>query len=164
MELDLKKLDAIVFDFDGVMTDNRVYVGQNGDEWVCCNRGDGLGFDVLRQTSLKLFILSTETNPVVTSRGKKIGIVVCQGEKNKEKALNSLAEKEQFDLNKTLFVGNDLNDYKAMQASGFSACPSDSHPAILKIATFRLSSRGGEGVVRELVENILKLDILSYIT
>jgi len=162
-KLDWKKLDAIVFDFDGVLTDNRVYVGQNGDEWVCCNRGDGLGFDVLRQTSLKLFILSTETNPVVTSRGKKIGIVVYQGEKNKEKTLNSLAEKKQFDLNKTLFVGNDLNDYKAMQASGFSACPSDSHPGILEIATFRLSSRGGEGVVREIVEDILKIDPLDFI-
>lgn len=161
--LDEKKLEAIIFDFDGVLTDNQVYVGQNGEEWVRCNRGDGLGFDILKNTHLKLFILSSETNPVVSQRGDKLKIPVYQGTKNKKSVLESLAREEKFELSQTLFVGNDINDFYAMKACGFSACPADSHRKILKIATFPLKCRGGKGVVREIIENILNIDLMKYI-
>ena len=161
--LDEKKLEAIIFDFDGVLTDNQVYVGQNGEEWVRCNRGDGLGFDILKNTHLKLFILSSETNPVVSQRGDKLKIPVYQGTKNKKSVLESLAKEENFNLKNTLFVGNDINDYYAMKACGFSACPSDSHSLILEITTHPLNSRGGEGVVRELVEDVLHLNLDHYL-
>ena len=163
IHLDSLQLEAIVFDFDGVLTDNRVFVDENGREMVCCHRGDGLAFDVLKQTHLQLFILSTETNPVVTSRGEKLRVPVYQSTKDKKFSLERLASEKNFSLGKTLFVGNDLNDYQVMQICGFSACPSDSHPKILEIATFPLNKKGGNGVVREIVEQTLQIDILSIL-
>ncbi len=161
--LDSLQLEAIVFDFDGVLTDNRVFVDEDGREMVCCHRGDGLAFDVLKQTHLQLFILSTETNLVVTRRGEKLRIPVFQSTKDKKSSLERLASEKNFSLGKTLFVGNDLNDYQVMQICGFSACPSDSHPKILEIATFSLNKKGGNGVVRELVEQSLQIDMLSIL-
>ncbi len=153
----LEQLDAIVLDFDGVLTDDRVYVDQDGREMVCCNRRDGLGFDVLRQTRLQLFILSTERNPVVSARGAKLQIPVFQGSQDKAASLLDLAETNGFRLDRTLYVGNDLNDYDAICMCGFSACPSDGHPRIKECVSVELKSRGGDGVVRELVEDVLCL-------
>ena len=161
--LDSLQLEAIVFDFDGVLTDNRVFVDEDRREMVCCHRGDGLAFDVLKQTHLQLFILSTETNLVVTRRGEKLRIPVFQSTKDKKSSLERLASEKNFSLGKTLFVGNDLNDYQVMQICGFSACPSDSHPKILEIATFPLNKKGGNGVVREIVEQTLQIDISSIL-
>ncbi len=153
-------IEAVIFDFDGVLTDNLVYVDQNGVETVCCSRSDGLAFDILRQTKAKVFILSTEKNPVVQQRGKKLGISVYQGLSNKEASLTELAKKEGFDLAKTLYVGNDLNDYAAMKLCRYSACPGDSHPKIRELAKWPLKRNGGNGAVRELVEEVLGLSYL----
>lgn len=161
--ISLDLLEAIIFDFDGVLTDNRVYVDQSGHEMVCCNRCDGLAFDVLKRAPVKLFILSTEKNEVVTCRGKKIGIEVFQGVADKLSSLKKLSIQNGFNLEKTLFVGNDLNDYDVMQGCGFSACPADSHSRILDIASIVLNSKGGEGVVRELVEMVFKIDIVKML-
>ena len=161
--LDPRRLEAILFDFDGVLTDNRVYVDQRGRESVCCSRSDGMGFEVLRATSLKLFILSRERNPVVKARGLKLRVPVIQSVWRKEQACLALSKRAGFAMGCALFVGNDLNDYDVMKACGFSACPSDSHPKILAIADYVLRSRGGMGVVRELVEDVLWLDTLAYV-
>jgi len=160
--IDINELEAIVFDFDGVLTDNKVYVNENGQETVCCSRADGLAFDVLRQFHLKMFILSTETNHVVAQRGKKLGIPVYHGTTDKKAILHDLSKEENFKLLKTLFVGNDLNDYLAMSSCGFSACPKDSHIQIAEMATFCLQTRGGQGVIRELVEKVFEIDMLQY--
>jgi 3-deoxy-D-manno-octulosonate 8-phosphate phosphatase (KDO 8-P phosphatase) len=157
----VEDFDAIVFDFDGVLTDNFVYVGSDGREMVRCTRADGLAFDVLKQLPVKLFILSTERSPVVGARGQKLGIPVLSGQADKRAGLISLAERERFDLARTLFIGNDVNDLPAMRLCGLSACPSDSHPAVLAAATFSLATAGGYGVVRELVEQTLGLDVMS---
>lgn len=162
--LNLKELEAIVFDFDGVLTDNRVWVDQSGREMVCCNRRDGLAFDVLRKDKIKIYILSTETNPVVLKRGQKLKIQVHQGSKDKLASLGKLSESQAFSLKNTFYVGNDLNDYFAMKACGYSACPADSHPKIQEISMFSLKTRGGHGVVRELVESVFQLDMMSILS
>ena len=92
----IEKIDALVFDFDGVLTDNRVLVNQEGVEFVSCSRGDGLAFDVLRKIKKPVFILSTEENSVVTTRGDKLKVPVIQGVKNKVTAIKSLAESNNF--------------------------------------------------------------------
>ena len=100
--LNNKKIDVLFTDFDGVLTDNNVYLDQNGNEMVCCSRADGLAFDVLRQTHLKLFILSTETNSVVSRRGEKLKIPVFQGIKDKQTSLEELSQHEGFSLAKMI--------------------------------------------------------------
>jgi len=159
----LSDIDALVFDFDGVLTDNRLLVGQDGTEWVSCNRSDGLAFDVLRKIGMKLFILSTEHNPVVAARGAKLKVPVVQGVKNKLQGLKELINREGLSFQRLLYIGNDLNDYQVMARCGFTACPSDSHPRIKERAKIVLESEGGAGVARELVEDIFDLDIVEIL-
>ena len=156
--LNISDLDAIVFDFDGVLTDDHVYLDQDGREMVRCTRTDGIAFDILRTTALKLFIVTTEENSVVTHRAAKLKVPVLHGVRNKLEALTRLADEEGFTLARTLYVGNDVNDFFAMTACGFSACPSDAHAEIQKVARFTLEKAGGQGVAREIAEKLLGLD------
>ena len=157
-------LDALIFDFDGVLTDNKVHLDQNGNEWVSCNRSDGLAFDVLRRFKKHTYIISTEKNKVVVARAKKLKIPVLYGVENKAKELQKLSIKKKFKLSRTLYVGNDLNDYEALKLCGYSACPSDSHKKIKQVSTFKLDANGGYGVVRVLLEDILKLNFLKVLS
>ncbi len=159
----LDDVDVFVFDFDGVLTNNFVYLDQNGLESVICSRADGLAFDVLRKLQKPTYILSTEKNQVVTARAKKLKVPVLQGVSNKSEALKELIEKEGFDLQNILYVGNDLNDYQAMKLCGFSACPADSHPKIKEIADIALKTNGGNGIVRELLEEVLNIDFIKIL-
>ncbi len=161
MNISLNDIDALVFDFDGVLTNNLVHLDQDGKEWVSCSRADGLAFDVLRKLNKPAFILSTEKNPVVTARAEKLKIQALQGINNKVDALINLIESNDFNIEKILYVGNDLNDYRVMQLCGYTVCPADSHEKIKKISTITLKSNGGSGVVRELLEQVMDIDIIK---
>ena len=126
-DLRIENIDALVLDFDGVLTNNLVHLDQDGKEWVSCNRADGLAFDVLRKLEKPSYILSTETNLVVSARAKKLKIQALQGINNKAAALLTLSESKGYDLSRILYVGNDLNDLHVMKICGYSACPIDSH-------------------------------------
>jgi len=159
----LKDIEALVFDFDGVLTNNKVHLDQDGKELVSCSRADGLAFDVLRELLFPAYILSTEKNPVVTARAKKLKIPAIQGVNNKVDGIRKLSEKEGFVLRKILYVGNDLNDYRVMQLCGYTACPSDSHQTIKEISTILLKTSGGNGIVRELLEEVFKLNFITIL-
>jgi 3-deoxy-D-manno-octulosonate 8-phosphate phosphatase (KDO 8-P phosphatase) len=163
MIISLDNIDAFVFDFDGVLTNNLVQIDENGKESVSCSRADGLAFDVLRKLKKTSFILSTEKNSVVEIRAKKIKIPVIQGVDDKVKAIKELADKNNFSLDNVLYVGNDLNDYLVMQLCGYSACPADSHSKIKGISTVLLRASGGNGVVRELLEEVLNIDFIKIL-
>jgi 3-deoxy-D-manno-octulosonate 8-phosphate phosphatase (KDO 8-P phosphatase) len=162
-EYSIETVDAFIFDFDGVLTNNRVYLNQDGKEWVSCSRADGLAFDLLRKLKKPAYILSTEKNPVVSARAKKIQVPVLQGVSNKVTAIKRLAEANGFSLTRICYLGNDLNDYRVMQLSGITACPADSHPTIKQLATITLQKNGGEGVVRELLEEWFNQDFLKIL-
>ncbi len=157
----IDQVDAFVFDFDGVLTNNLVHMNQDGEEWVSCSRADGLAFDLLRKLNKPAYIMSTEKNPVVSARAKKLRVPVLQGIDNKVDAMKDLVDREGFKLQKTFYIGNDLNDYRVMQLCGYSACPADSHSKIKQIATFVLSTKGGNGIARELLEDIIKLNLIE---
>ena len=159
----LDDIDVFVFDFDGVLTNNLVHLDQNGKEWVSCSRADGLAFDVLRKVEKPSYILSTENNPVVSARAKKLKIQALQGVKNKADTLLTLSENKGYDLSRILYVGNDLNDFHVMKICGYTACPIDSHIKIKELSNIVLNTRGGEGVVRELLEDVLYLDIIKIL-
>jgi len=159
----IENIDAFVFDFDGVLTNNKVYLDQDGKELVGCSRADGLAFDVLRKLKKPAYILSTEKNPVVTARAKKLKIEVLQGVSDKVDGIRQLAEEKGLDLENTLYVGNDLNDYHVMQLCGHTVCPADSHKMIKSIATVVLRTDGGNGIVRELLEDIFQLNFIQIL-
>lgn len=163
MKLVLENINAIVFDFDGVLTENSVYVSQDGSEQVKCSRADGLAFDVLKKISKPVYILSSEKNNVVQARAKKLEVPVLYGVTDKVAALKDLTLKEGINLLNILYVGNDLNDYHIMKLCGFTACPSDSHYKIKEISDFVLKTPGGGGIARELIEDVFNLEIIKIL-
>lgn len=149
------KVDLVVFDFDGVLTDNRVLVTETGVEAVFCSRADGLAFDMLRAAGIPALIVSTERNPVVSMRAAKLRVPVLQSVKNKADALATHCREAGIGLQRTIFVGNDLNDLGVMKLVGFPVAVADAHPAVKAIARIVLSTRGGDGAARELVEHVM---------
>ena len=156
-------IDAFIFDFDGVLTNDLVYVDQNGIETVCCSRADGLAFDVLKKLEKSVYILSTEKNSVVTARASKLNIEALQGVDDKAEKIKQLTKEKKINLKNILYVGNDLNDFLAMNLCGYSACPSDSHNLIKENSDIILKKKGGNGIVRELIEEVFKLDIIKIL-
>ena len=159
----IQNINKIIFDFDGVLTDNNVYVDQNGVESVKCSRSDGLAFDILKKINIESFILSSERNNVVNARAKKLSIPVFHGIKDKKSTLLDLKNKGIIDLKKTAYVGNDLNDYFAMKACGIKLSPSDAHIKIKEISDIVLEAKGGNGIVREIVEDVMRINMLDYL-
>lgn len=153
-----QKVELVVFDFDGVFTDNKVFINQDGVESVICDRGDGLGIQMLKEAGIPMLILSTETNPVVLARAKKMAIPVEFGCQKKENFLENYLKENGINLENTIYVGNDLNDLVAMRLVGYSVAPSDSHTRVLKEATLVLKNKGGHGAVREFIEYLLNLN------
>jgi N-acylneuraminate cytidylyltransferase len=141
-----------VFDFDGVFTDNRVYVGQDGQESVSCSRADGLGIERLLSNGFEATVLSTEINPVVAARCMKLKLPVRQGVRNKGDALRELAREKRLTLDQIAFIGNDLNDIECLEMARLSMAPADAHPKILGMADVVLRSPGGHGAVREVCD------------
>jgi len=159
----LNKLKLIAYDFDGVMTNDKVYLDQNGIEVVQLSRSDGLGVSEIKKLGIEQIIISTETNPVVTTRANKLGIDCLQSIGNKKEALKIYCNDNDFDLINVGFIGNDINDKEVMEVTGYTFCPSDAHKSILKISDHVFKAKGGEGVVREMLDyltinNYLKRD------
>jgi len=149
------QIALIVYDFDGVMTNNKVLIFQDGGEAVIVNRADGLGINMIKKLGIPQLILSTETSPVVSARAVKVGLPVLQGVKDKKKALIEHCHQHGYDIQKVVYVGNDTNDYSAMKVVGFPVAPADAHSRIVEIAKLVLKSKGGAGVVRELADYII---------
>jgi len=151
-----KRIKIIFYDFDGVMTDNKVLIDQNGNEMVKVTRADGLGISEIKKLGIEQIIISTEKNPVVSARASKIDISCLQGINNKKTALVDYCKKNDIDLNQVAYVGNDINDKGAMEIAHVTFCPADAHESIKTIADYILKTKGGNGVIREL------LDFLVY--
>ncbi|MEM1058173.1 MAG: acylneuraminate cytidylyltransferase [Verrucomicrobiota bacterium] len=147
--------EALVMDFDGVLTDDAVLVNQEGTESVRCHRGDGLGLEMLRERGLPLFILSRETNPVVAARAAKLQIPVVHGSRQKGEVLADWAAEQGHDLARIVYVGNDLNDLECLRLVGWPVAVADAHPEVRQAARYVLTRSGGCGAVRELAELLL---------
>lgn len=145
----------IVFDFDGVFTDNRVLVDQDGKEAVFCDRGDGMAIDWLRKSGVRGLILSKERNTVVEARAKKVGLPAAQAVDGKADFLKQWCETEGIDLTEVIYLGNDVNDLECFAIVGCSVAVSDAVPQVLEAADLILSRPGGRGAIRELIEAIL---------
>lgn len=168
---ELKSIHTIVFDFDGVFTDNKVWVDQDGRESVRCDRGDGLAFDFLRayqkqgKIAVDAFILSKETNSVVHARARKLKLDCHNATQDK---LSFVTERLAANFSDhhdpfagLVYVGNDLNDLPMMRKAGYSVAPADAHPKVVEIADLVLPQRGGEGFVRAFLEQLLGLNHLT---
>jgi N-acylneuraminate cytidylyltransferase len=149
------KIAGIVFDFDGVMTDNRVRVSANGKESVVCSRSDGWGIEKARGMGLKMAIMSSEQNGVVQERAKKLKIE-CYHQLGHDKGqrFTEWCAANGFNPEEVIYVGNDENDIACLALSGCGVVPADAHESAKRAAKIILKSKGGKGAVRELIDLI----------
>lgn len=165
-------ISYLIMDFDGVMTDDCVYVTESGLEMVRCSRFDGAGINLLRianrlgYTNMEMLILSSEVNQVALTRAMKLGVKCEIGVHNKfeflsNKAINDLGISPQEFFDKTAYLGNDLNDFYSMQASRFSFAPDNSHPRIKEVADIVFPEKGGHGFVRAAIEQLLGNEVID---
>lgn len=148
----LLSVKLIAFDFDGVFTDNTVYVDQNGLESVRCWRSDGLGLARLSSLGVKAFVISTEANQVVSARAQKLKLPCKQGVEDKAAAILSVCKELEIDPKDSIFVGNDINDIPAFQSVGIPIGVADSYPEIYPYILYRTLKPGGFGAVREVCD------------
>jgi YrbI family 3-deoxy-D-manno-octulosonate 8-phosphate phosphatase len=151
----LKKLKLVAFDFDGVLTDNSVYVFEDGREAVRCSRGDSLGLGMLAAAGVHTVIISKETNPVVTARAKKMKMRCIQNCDDKRTALEGLANELGLSMDEIAFVGNDVNDIPCLEIVGMPMVVADAHEDVLRYAAYRTTKVGGNGAVREICDLIM---------
>ena len=152
---DLRSVRLLALDFDGVLTDDRVLVDQNGVEAVQCHRGDGLGIEHVRQAGIRVVVISKEKNPVVAARCAKLQVRCLQGIDDKLPQLRALATELGLDPGEILYVGNDLNDLDCIGWAGLSAAPADARPEVRAAVTFICKKTGGGGAVREVCDRLL---------
>ncbi|WP_411761752.1 cytidylyltransferase domain-containing protein [Streptomyces tunisiensis] len=148
-------IDAVVLDFDGTQTDDRVLIDADGREFVSVHRGDGLGVAALRRGGLKLLILSTEQNPVVAARARKLKIPVLHGVDRKDLALKQWCEEQGIAPERVLYVGNDVNDLPCFALVGWPVAVASAHDAVRGAARAVTTLPGGDGAVREIAGWIL---------
>jgi YrbI family 3-deoxy-D-manno-octulosonate 8-phosphate phosphatase len=168
---ELLAIHTIIFDFDGVFTDNKVYVSETGAEEVRCDRADGLAIGFLRKytragkLNAEMVILSKEKNPVVAARARKLGLDCWQGIDDKRGYLvehfRRTRPNDPSPFAGLVCLGNDLNDLPLIECAGFSVVPADAHPYLRTVASVVLDRRGGCGFVREFVERLLRIDRMT---
>ena len=145
----------LVLDFDGVLTDNFVYVDQNGVESVRCSKEDGMGLALVRKAGLSVIILSSEENPVVQRRAEKLRVPCISGVADKTAAFRQLLAQRGVAAADVIFVGNDANDVGCLREAGCGLVVADAHPSAADAAVGVLSRPGGRGAVRELCDVLL---------
>lgn len=151
-----KGIRLLILDFDGVMTDNRVLVGQDGKEAVLCHRGDGWGLARLRDAGLEVIVISTEANPVVLARCTKLKIPCEQDCPDKLSVLQRIVAQRSLRASEVAYVGNDVNDLDCLRWVGLPIAPADAWPEARAVARLVTTRPGGHGAVREVADWILE--------
>ncbi len=147
---------GLALDFDGVLTDNRVLVSESGTEAVYCTRADGEGLNLLRAILPSIVVLSSEVNPVVEQRCRKLKLECHQGLGDKRTALLAWSRRDGIDLQHAIYVGNDVNDACCLQSVGCPVVVADAHPDVRRLARLVLKTQGGRGVLRELADLLIR--------
>jgi N-acylneuraminate cytidylyltransferase len=153
-----EKIDLIICDFDGVLTDNRVWVDQDGKESVAAFRSDSLRVKELRSIGIEVMILSSEPNPVVRARAKKMGVESIHGIgiNDKGRVMQDVLAQKKIQAGNVIYIGNDINDLPCFEVAGWSVAVADAFPEVLRAADHVLVRTGGHGALRELCDLLLK--------
>ena len=151
-----KKVDLVISDFDGVITDNRVWVNEDGTEYVAAYRSDSIGVQLLRAIGVEVMILSSEPNRVVEARARKMGVQVIHGVGIHEKGrvMREILEQKNIKAENVIFIGNDVNDLPCFEVAGWSVAVADAYPELIAAADYVLRKPGGHGALREVCDLI----------
>lgn len=151
-------IKMIICDFDGVVTNNLVLTDENGKETVSASRSDSMHIKTLREKGIEVMILSSEPNPVVMARAKKMGVEAMHGigMQDKGRVMREVLEQKNVKAENVVYIGNDLNDLPCFEIAGWSVAVADAYPEVIRAADFVLTKTGGHGAIRELCEIVLK--------
>ena len=152
----IKKPIIIFTDFDGCLTDDRVWLNQDGEEFVAANRKDGLAIKRLKNIGIQVVIASTETNEVVFARGTKMGVEVLQGLADKAESIDKYLKQKSLSWNDVWYIGNDVNDLGAIEKAKLSICPADGVKKVRKTVDIVLKTNGGRGILSEIATELEK--------
>ncbi len=155
------RVRALIMDFDGVHTDDRVFVSTSGEEQVACSRADGMGIELLRKAGLAMTVLSKEQNPVVAARCRKLRIECTHGVETKLPLMLKWLEAKGIAPAEAIYVGNDINDVACMEAAGYGVAPADAHDQARAVADLVLEAGGGRGALRELADALIASGALA---
>jgi YrbI family 3-deoxy-D-manno-octulosonate 8-phosphate phosphatase len=150
----LERVRFAVFDFDGVFTDNRVWVNERGEEALAFSRSDGLGLRRLDEVGVPYLIVSLEVNPVVGARAQKLRAEYVQGADDKLSVLREQAVRRGVSLEEAAYLGNDVNDAECLRAVGLPVVPADAWPEVKPLTRWVLERAGGDGCVREFCDAV----------
>jgi YrbI family 3-deoxy-D-manno-octulosonate 8-phosphate phosphatase len=152
----IQKPKIIFSDFDGCLTDDRVWLNQDGEEFVAANRKDGLAVKRLKNLGIQVVIASTETNKVVSARGNKMGVEVLQGLADKAGSIEQYLKQKNLSWNDVWYIGNDVNDLGAIAKAKLSICPADAVKKVIKTVDIVLKTNGGRGILSEIATELEK--------
>ena len=152
-----RRVELVICDFDGVITDNRVWVDQDGRETVAAFRSDSPRIRELRERGMDVMILSSEPNPVVAARAKKMGVEAIHGVgiQDKGRVMREVLAQKNIPAENVIYIGNDLNDLPCFEVAGWSVAVADAYPEVIRAADYVLKARGGHGALREVCDLIL---------
>ena len=152
----IQKPKILFTDFDGCLTDDRVWLNQDGEEFVAANRKDGLAVKRLKNLGIQVVITSTETNKVVLARGNKMGVEVLQGLSDKVESIEQYLKQKNVSWNDIWYVGNDVNDLGAIEKASLSISPADAVKMVRKTVDIVLKTNGGRGILSEIATELEK--------
>ncbi len=152
----IPKPKILFTDFDGCLTDDRVWLNQDGEEFVAANRKDGLAVKRLKNLGIEIVITSTETNKVVLARGNKMGVEVLQGLADKAESIDQFLKQKNLTWNDVWYIGNDVNDLGAITKAKLSICPADAVEKVIKTVDIVLKTNGGRGILSEIATDLEK--------
>ena len=145
-------IKLVLYDFDGVFTDNNVIVDEKGHESVFCSRYDGYGIEKLREKSISQFVITSEIKPIANRRCEKLGITCINNVKSKLIESEKIIKNLNLKYENVCFIGNDINDIDLLDKVGFPIKTIDSHPELNNRGYFSTKIFGGKGCVRELAD------------
>ena len=160
----IQGIRLFAMDFDGVFTDNRVFIDETGREMVVCDRSDSLGLKMLREQrpDVKVFVISKETNNVVRARCDKLKIACMTGIDDKLTIFKDIVSRENVDIEEVAYMGNDINDLECISFAGIGIAVADSDPRVFSVADYITRKGGGRGAIREIVDIILSGGTPTY--
>ena len=151
------KTSLVVMDFDGVLTDNLVHMDEQGNEQVSSSRGDSMGLRLVRENlPIDFMVISTEVNPVVAARCKKLKLEYFQGIDDKPSVLRKVIREKGIPAEEIIFIGNDVNDIGCLEIAGYAVAPADAEPIVKRHADLVLTRKGGNGAVRDFCDILLQ--------
>jgi len=152
-----RKIKLLICDIDGVFSDGRIYLGNEGEELKAFHTKDGFGIKALVASGVEVAVITGRRSKIVKNRMQALNVNhIIQGEENKLPALIDLAKKLNLSIEAIAYIGDDIPDKDCIDYVGLGIAVNDAHPSVIESANYTTFIRGGFGAVREVCDLIMQ--------